>query len=247
MVRHASLPASPSENNLAPENFMGAVSSQAVPFVAVRELMVPFAGERFPMEIAAPADASGVVLLARGNGNAVRRRSVAALLRHFGFATATCQLLTPAERSDAAARKRLAADIPLLAARLGVMFAAVGTEPDLRSVPVGILASGTVAAAALTFASRHPLDVGAIVSRGGRVDHVADPEAVRCPTLLIAGGADTELLRINEALFHRLCCTKGFDVVAGAAHRFDDPAAFELVSRMTCDWFLTHLAGGVIS
>ena len=166
-------------------------------------------------------------------------------LRDVGFATATCQLLTPVEQSDAQAIKRVAMDVALLSARLAVMAGAVRVEPELAGLPIGIAASGTLAAAALTFAARHPRDAGAIVSRAGRVDLVSQPEDVRCPTLLIAGASDAETIRLNDSVFQRLCCTKGYDVLAGAAHRFDDPRTFELVSKLTCDWFLTHLAGGV--
>jgi putative phosphoribosyl transferase len=224
---------------------MGAFSSTACPFVAVRELTVPFARDRFSVEIASPREAVGVVLLARDNGNAVRRRSLSASLRGLGFATATCQLLTPLECRSPLTIKRMAADVPLLTARLAVMVAAVSREPDLRGLPVGILASGTVAAAALTFASRHPREVGAIVSREGRVDLAPDPETVRCPTLLIAGGVDPAAIRISQQVFQRLSCTKGIDVIAGATHGFHDSGAFELASRLACDWFLTHISAGV--
>jgi len=224
---------------------MSVFSSLSYPSTAVRELMVTFAGHQLLIELAVPNDPSGVILLAHGNGNVVRRRSMASYLRDFGFATATCHLLTPGERTDAQAIKRVAIDVSLLAARLAVMSGAIRIEPELAGLPIGIAASGTLAAAALTFASRHPRDAGAIVSRAGRVDLVSQPETVRCPTLLIAGASDAETIRINDAVFQRLCCTKGYDVLAGAAHRFDDPRTFELVSKLTCDWFLTHLAGGV--
>ncbi len=224
---------------------MSGFSSLSYPYTAVRELMVAFAGDQLLIELAVPNSACGVILLAHGNGNVVRRSSMAARLLDFGFVTATCQLLTAGERTNAQAIKRVAIDVPLLAARLAVMSGAIRIEPELAGLPIGIAASGTLAAAALTFASRHPRDAGAIVSRAGRVDLVPQPEDVRCPTLLIAGASDAETIHINDAVFQRLCCTKGYDVLAGAAHRFDDPRTFELVSKLTCDWFLTHLSGGV--
>jgi hypothetical protein len=223
---------------------MSAVSSTTCPFAIVEELQVPqvpFAGEILTIELAAPREATGVVLLARGNGNIVRNRSVAAELRENGFATATCQLLTTSERNDLTAIKRVAADIPLLAARLGLMIAAVREQSGVSRGPLGIVASGSVAPAALSVARRHPRDVGAIVSREGRVDLARHLDAVRCPTLLIVAGTDRELIRINEAAFQRLQCTKSLDVLAGASHRLDDPDAFETASRLTCNWFVTHL------
>lgn len=220
---------------------MRAIGSETCPYVVVRELDVPFAGEILTIEIAAPDDPAGVVLLARGNGNVVRNRSVSSELRAAGFATATCQLLTSSERGDPPRLKHVVADVPLLTARLAVMIAAIRVTADLHCQSVGIVASGSVAAAALTMAGRHPSDVAAIVSRGGRVDLARDPEAVRCPTLLIVAGMDRELIRINETVFHRLQCTKSMDVLAGASHRLDDPAAFEMASRLTCNWLTTNL------
>jgi pimeloyl-ACP methyl ester carboxylesterase len=207
--------------------------------------MVPFAGERFQIELAAPQDSSGVILLARDNGNAVRRHSVGAFLRSFGFATATCQLVTAAEREDRLVMRQVAADVALLTTRLSLMVAAVRMEPGVIGLPLGILASGTVAAAALTLASRRPHDLQAIVSRGGRVDLVVAPESIQCPTLLIAGGADQGMVHVNERMFHRLGGTKGFDVLAGASHRFDQ-ATFDLASRLASDWFATHLPASVL-
>ena len=208
---------------------------------AVRELTVSYAGDPFTIEIATPDDSAGLVLLAHHNGNALRRCSVAGTLREFGFATATCEILTRAERASAVEIARAATNLRLLLARLSVIVAGIRTLPAHRDEPVGIVASGTLAAAALTYAARHPHHVGAVVSRGGRVDLVADAEAIRCPTLLIAGGEDTELIRANELLFQRLGCTKSFAVLAGASHRLDQPASFELASRLTADWFATHM------
>jgi putative phosphoribosyl transferase len=207
----------------------------------MRQVSVGFAGERLLIDLAVSAHGQPCVVLAHGNGNVLHSHSIAEALRAVEVSTATCQLLTDAERHDVAAAKAVIADVALMTARLGVVIAELRAHHGVDRV--GILASGTFAAAAMTFAGRHPAYVGAIVSRGGRIDLVSDPSAVRCPTLLIAAGADSDLIRMNETVFQRLCCTKGFDVLAGATHRFDQPATFELVSKLTCDWFLAHLSG----
>lgn len=223
-------------------NDVGVVGPLVHSLAAVRDLTVSYAGDSFSIEIAAPEDSAGLVLLAHHNGNALRRSSVAGTLRELGFATATCEILTPAERATAAEIARTATNVRLLLARLSVIVAGIRTLPDHYGDSVGIVASGTLAAAALMFAARHPRDIAAIVSRGGRVDMLAEPEAIRCPTLLIAGGEDTELIRANEQLFQRLACTKSLAVLAGASHRLDGPASFELAARLTADWFATHMA-----
>jgi fermentation-respiration switch protein FrsA (DUF1100 family) len=83
------------------------------------------------------------------------------------------------------------------------------------------------------------------VCRGGRPDlaGVGVVERVRAPTLLVVGGRDTEVLRLNEAALGRLRCPVSLAVVPGAGHLFEEPGALEAAARRAARWFGEHLGG----
>jgi hypothetical protein len=101
---------------------------------------------------------------------------------------------------------------------------------------VGLVAAGRLAAAALLVASRRPLDLDAIVCRGGRIDLTPDLEFIVTPTLLIASATDPDLLGVNEAVFQELRCQKRFDILAGALNELDDEHSFEIAIEETLRW-----------
>ena len=61
------------------------------------------------------------------------------------------------------------------------------------------------------------------------------------PTLLIVGGADTEVLELNRRSAALLRCPHRLAVVPGAGHLFTEPGALERVAELATDWFTTHL------
>jgi putative phosphoribosyl transferase len=72
---------------------------------------------------------------------------------------------------------------------------------------------------------------------------------VNCPTLLLVGGLDTEVLRLNREVT-RLMLNPGraqtvpevrLTVVPGATHLFEEPGALEAVARHAVQWFEQHL------
>ena len=84
--------------------------------------------------------------------------------------------------------------------------------------------------------------VGAVVSRGGRPDLAGDAlPLVKAPTLLIVGGLDYPVIRMNEDAFARLHCKKELKIVPGATHLFEEPGTLEEVARLAADWFQMHL------
>ena len=117
-------------------------------------------------------------------------------------------------------------------------------RPDLKTLTVGLFGASTGAAATLRTAAETGSDVHAIVSRGGRPD-LAGPylHLVRCATLLIVGGHDEEVLRLNKAAFAELTCTKQLAVVPGATHLFEEPGKLEEVAQLAGEWFEDHLRG----
>jgi putative phosphoribosyl transferase len=133
-------------------------------------------------------------------------------------------------------------DVELLASRLGCAADWLHGHPETRKMLLGYFGASTGAAAALVADARHPGQVAAIVSRGGRPDLAADElPAVGAPTLLIVGGDDDEVLRLNEHALRRLRCTKELMVVPGATHLFPEPGALEEVARLARDWFVRFL------
>ena len=111
----------------------------------------------------------------------------------------------------------------------------VDTRPDVGDLPIGYFGASTGAAAALRTARRPDTDVGAVVSRGGRIDLAGESaNALDTPCLFIVGGDDTEVLERNEATFEKLDCTKSLEVVEGAGE-------LATVADLADDWFRRHL------
>jgi putative phosphoribosyl transferase len=196
-------------------------------------------------DLQVPAAAGGLVIFAHGSGSgrmSPRNRSVARVLNEKGLATLLCDLLTAEEDEDRSRRF----DIALLADRVeGVVTWAV-REPSLRSLPVGLFGASTGAAAALIAAVRRPDAVKAVVSRGGRPDLAGTSvlERVAAPTLLIVGGADTEVVAINRIALSRMSDAARLIVVPGATHLFEEPGALERVAALAAHWFDRYLSNG---
>jgi len=188
-----------------------------------------------------PGAAKGLILFAHGSGSSrfsPRNTHVAEQFQAAGFATLLFDLLTEEESRD----RRNVFDIPLLAERLVVARAWSAEDPRTSALPAGYFGSSTGAAAALIAAARAPRDVAAVVSRGGRPDLAeAQLAGVRCPTLLIVGGRDTQVLDLNRMALGRLTCVKALETVPGATHLFEEPGTLERVVALARDWFLQHL------
>lgn len=204
--------------------------------LSVREVAIPIAGGvELPGELILPAQAHGVVVFAHGSGSSrlsPRNREVADALNAAGYATLLFDLLTAQEGLDRAN----VFDIPLLGGRLLAASAWLDEREQCASLPLAYFGASTGAAAALTAAAKLPARLHAVISRGGRPDLAVGLGAVRAPTLLIVGGADTEVLRLNQAARQRLRCPSEVAIVPGATHLFEEPGALEQVSRLAVGW-----------
>jgi pimeloyl-ACP methyl ester carboxylesterase len=193
-----------------------------------------------------PDTATGLVVFAHGSGSSRfsrRNNAVAAYLRDARLGTLLFDLLTPdEERVDAITREHRF-DIPLLSARLSAVVGWLGERTETSAMPAGLFGSSTGAAAALITAATMPGRVGAVVSRGGRVDlagaHLGDVDA---PTLMIVGGADLQVLELNREAQALMKCESRIAIVDNATHLFEEPGALEQVSRLARDWFVKHLS-----
>ncbi|MFZ3118173.1 MAG: alpha/beta hydrolase, partial [Variovorax sp.] len=82
-------------------------------------------------------------------------------------------------------------------------------------------------------------------SRGGRPDLAGDALGdVLAPTLLIVGGADTEVLAMNRTALARLHCKKQLEIVPRATHLFEEAGTLDIVAGLAGTWFLEHLRPG---
>ena len=160
--------------------------------------------------------------------------------------TLLVDLLTePEERIDERTAE-IRFDIALLTRRLVGILDWLKDTDATRALAIGLFGASTGAAAALRSAAARPKLVRAVVSRGGRVDLAANESPdVAAATLLIVGGADTDVLALNRWSLPRIGAgEKRLAVVAGATHLFAESGALEQVASLAAAWFLEHLGKG---
>ncbi len=191
--------------------------------------------------LAIPSGARGIVLFAHGSGSSrhsPRNNFVAQTLRSTGNGTLLMDLLSSAE--DAVYEKRF--DIHLLTRRLETATRWLGEQAETAALAIGYFGASTGAAAALKAAASLGLQVGAVVSRGGRPDLARGALGqVRSPTLLIVGGLDDVVLELNREAYSLLKCEKQMTIVPGATHLFEEPGTLQEVARLAARWFERHL------
>lgn len=197
--------------------------------------------QRLPGSLDVPLQPRALILFAHGSGSSrhsPRNRQVAQVLHGCDLATLRFDLLTEDEADEGSN----AFDITLLAGRLLQALEWQRGQPSLSALPCGLFGASTGAAAALAAAAEEATAVYAVVSRGGRPDlaGAALPRVV-APTLLVVGGNDPEVLRLNRAALSALRCECELAVIPGATHLFEEPGTLEAAARLAADWFVAHL------
>ncbi|MET7616183.1 phosphoribosyltransferase family protein [Streptomyces sp. NPDC005408] len=220
-------------------SLLARASAHASAAAPVREVDVDAGGVRLAGNLTLPEGAGAVVMFAHGSGSSrhsPRNRFVATALNRAGLGTLLFDLLTSAEEADRAN----VFDIETLARRLAD---ATRWLRGRGSLAIGYFGASTGAAAALRAAATSDMDIGAVVSRGGRPD-LAGPSLgdVRAPTLLIVGGHDSLVLDLNRQAQRQLHCENRLEIVPGATHLFEEPGALDQVAELARDWFTSHLA-----
>jgi pimeloyl-ACP methyl ester carboxylesterase len=195
--------------------------------VRQEQLRIPWAGAPLAADLVLPAQAAGLVLFAHGSGSdrhSPRNRQVAEVLQEAGLATLLLDLGSWGQ--------------PLLGA-----LDWCSSQKELTHLPLGLFGASSGAALALEAAAARPTRVGAVVCRGGRPDLAFEALGrVRCPTLLIVGSSDLDVLELNAWAAAHLRAHHDLLVVPRAGHLFAEPGALEAVAQASCDWFLRHLA-----
>jgi putative phosphoribosyl transferase len=167
---------------------------------------------------------------------------VARTIREAGVGTLLFDLLTREEEAVDISTRHLRFDIGLLAERLIDASNWLKEKGDTSHLRIGYFGSSTGGGAALVAAAEIGEDVGAVVSRGGRPDLAGDAlPKVEAPTLLIVGGLDYPVIRMNEDAYRQLRCEKELRIVPDATHLFEEPGALEEVARLAAEWFQRHL------
>jgi len=199
-------------------------------------------------DLATTPEATGVVLFAHGSGSSrhsPRNKEVADALNKSNFATLLIDLLSEDEDRVDQVTREPRFDIGLLTRRLTAAVDWLAAAPQTAELKVGLFGASTGAAAALRAAAERPRRVGAVVSRGGRVDLAGDRLAdVSAPVLMIAGSADEPVVRIAFDASERLHVLNEVHIVPDASHLFEEPGALEQVTGAAMTWFRDHLGTG---
>lgn len=184
------------------------------------------------------------IIFAHGSGSShksVRNNIVAQELSRSGHATLLLDLLTLEEDENYNNRFNVYfLTQRLLAATLWL----INSKYYDKGTPIGFFGASTGSAAALMAAATSPLEypLYAITSRGGRPDIVDEKilSRVHVPTLLIVGGEDHEVIKLNEksAIYIPNCRVV---IVPHATHLFEEAGTFDEVTRLAIQWFDEHV------
>lgn len=201
------------------------------------EVSVPVGNVALAGILEVPAGSRILVIFAHGSGSSrwsPRNQEVARILNEGGISTLLMDLLTEQE----AEHRAQVFDIERLADRLEAALDWSRRNDRTQHLVVALFGASTGAAAALVAAARCPDLVRSVVSRGGRPD-LARPwlARVQAPTLLIVGGDDTDVLRLNREALARLRCPSSLEVIPGASHLFEEPGTLHRAAELARDWF----------
>lgn len=183
----------------------------------------------------------GMVIFAHGSGSSrlsPRNVYVAKELQKAGLSTLLFDLLT--EKEDEIYENRF--NIPLLAERLIKATSWLKNQKEAKNCQLGYFGASTGAAAALIAAAKLGDQIKAVVSRGGRPDLASNYlDKVSAPTLLIVGGDDTEVIKLNEHALAQLKTIKELKIIPGATHLFEEKGTLKQAAQSAINWFIRYL------
>ncbi|PSK98167.1 putative phosphoribosyl transferase [Murinocardiopsis flavida] len=192
-------------------------------------------------DLSVPPSLHGAVVFALGHGrHDPRQRAAAAIVRRAGYATLLLDLFTESEwRRANGTSGGIGPDE--LGDRLGAAVRWLRRASAVADRPVGLVGSGTGAAAALVAAARHPDDVAAVVAQGGRIDLAENRlAAVRAPVLVLVEGNDPLVRELTEWALGRLGGPFELRVAAHAEHEPEGGDAWRAAGTAAAEWFESH-------
>lgn len=187
-----------------------------------------------------PENSNGIVVFAHGSGSSrfsPRNNFVANVIQKKKIATLLADLLTQEE--DQYYDNRF--DIDLLSQRLISIVEWIKKDKNLNQLSIGFFGASTGAAAALDANAMLRKNIKAIVSRGGRPDLSVHLREATAPVLLIVGGNDFPVLKLNKDAFEKINTIKSLKIIPGATHLFEEPGALEQVAELAASWFEKYL------
>ena len=206
-----------------------------------KKLDIPVFGVHLKGRFRIAENQKGLIIFSHGSGSSrlsSRNNYVAEFLQNDGFSSLLFDLLTEVEDLNYQTRF----DINLLTQRLVGVTQWMLTYEEIPDVPIGYFGASTGAASALFAAAQLENEIKVVVSRGGRPD-LAMPvlDKVKAPTLLIVGGNDDVVIKLNKKAYTGLGGIKKIEIVDGATHLFSEPGKLEEVARLTSHWFDNYL------
>lgn len=189
-------------------------------------------------------EGSGLVILANPHlANLAHSRDAhaARLLREGGLHTLQLNLLSDYEDQR---DPDLRYDITRLDRRLRAVIAWIRQQPALGELPLCVLATDTVAAAAIRLLAREPELALALVCRAGRPELAgANPlRNLSVPTLFQQPGADASRNGAAPQVSRLLNGPHRWHEHASASAGYIEPGTLDSAMREACRWFLQHLA-----
>lgn len=211
------------------------------PEALLRNIKIPINDLILNGDLQIPNNASAIILFAHGSGSSrlsPRNRLVANALNQQGFATLLFDLLTPEEEIIDEQTREFRFDIPMLAERLIQTTDWLLSQDEFKNFNIAYFGASTGAAAALIAAAQRTKIVKAVVSRGGRPDLAGDYlSKVKAPTLLIVGGWDDVVIKLNEQAKSTMRCEVELKIIPEATHLFEEPGKLEAVIQLANEWF----------
>lgn len=192
-----------------------------------------------------PEGATSLVLFVHGSGSSrfsTRNQYVARVFNQGKLATLLFDLFTPEEDAIDTRTRELRFDIEFLASRLINATDWCMKQLVTHHFKIGYFGASTGGGAALVAAAKEKSVVKAIVSRGGRPDLAGESlTQVEAPTLLIVGGNDEVVIKMNQTAMSKMHCITKLAIVPGATHLFEESGALEEVARLAKAWFVQYI------
>jgi len=207
-----------------------------------KDVLIPINDSiKLPGILDIPKNSEAIVIFTHGSGssrNSSRNLFVARQLQNAGFSTLLFDLLT--EEEDRVYENRF--DIPLLANRLEAATKWLLKGKIMQNFKIGYFGASTGAAAAIIAAANLGIKIKAIVSRGGRPDLAGQAlENLHVPILLIVGGDDLDVIRLNKQASDLIPGETKINIVPEATHLFEEPGKLEEVAKLAVNWFSKYL------
>lgn len=195
-------------------------------------------------ELSIPERAETLVLFVSATASgasSVHRSMLVEELNRFDIASLSLDLLTEDEENSG---KNWSFDIEFLTRRIVEAYRWLREYPETKMLKLGLLGTGTGAAAILVAASELPKQIRAVVAFNGRPDLAGlSLQKIQSPTLFIVGNCDRESVELHRRAAEHMRCEHHTEKVPGASHTFMEEGTFERaaeLSRQWFDWYLTR-------